>query len=183
MIHAPSIHYVAILPELIFLGASFALLLAAGLNRKVLSATTGAVLTTNGSANVPTSANQLPALSPGDKVQFRSQQGVTYTIAPLGVTPTAIVLTAPYTGTTANKAAFKVQPAPVTRATIYSTALADTNGVATAPAIPPGSGARKPGASSSAGGAHESGSPRSTTPPLSPPLRRGRISGVIRTCR
>ena len=46
MIHAPSIHYLAILPELIFLGASFALLLAAGLNRKVLSATTGAALTT-----------------------------------------------------------------------------------------------------------------------------------------
>jgi NADH-quinone oxidoreductase subunit N len=46
MIHAPSIHYLAITPELIFLGAAFALLAGAGLSRRVLSATVGAAVST-----------------------------------------------------------------------------------------------------------------------------------------
>ena len=110
------------------------------LRRKVALA--GDFLTTSGSAVVATSANQTTAVSPGDTLEFLSQLGVFYTIALGGVAPTAITLTAPYAGTTADGTAVKVVAAPATVAAIYSTSDLDTAGIATAPAIPAGAGAR-----------------------------------------
>lgn len=110
------------------------------LRRKVTLA--GSFLTTNGSATVVTSANQTPALSPGNTVEFESQIGVYYVVAPLGVAPAAITLTSPYTGVTADGGSVNVAAAPATIAAIYSTSPLDTAGTATVPPIPPGSGAR-----------------------------------------
>jgi len=100
----------------------------------------GSFFVSNGSMTVPTTASQIPSLPNGSSIQFLSQQGVFYTVASVG--PTSIGLTAPYTGTTSNTGAFREAGAPVTLAAFYSTSDADTNGVATVPAIPAGAGAR-----------------------------------------
>lgn len=102
----------------------------------------GSFIVTDGSAIVPTTATQVPSLNIGDILQFLEQQGVFYEVA--AVTATTVTLTAPYTGRTTNTGAFKEIPAPVplALAAIFSTSELDTNGVATTPAIPAGSGAR-----------------------------------------
>jgi hypothetical protein len=100
----------------------------------------GSLFVTNGSTAVATTATQLPALSVGDSVQFLSQQGVFYTVAP-GITPTGFVLATPFTGVTGNTGAFREVAAPAIAAAIYSTSPLDTAGVATTPAIPAGPGA------------------------------------------
>jgi hypothetical protein len=100
----------------------------------------GSFLVTNGSAAVPTSATQVPALVHLDVVQFQSQLGVYYVVNTVG--PTGITLTAPYTGINADGKAVQVLPAPAKVAALYSTSPLDTAGVATVPVIPAGSGAR-----------------------------------------
>ena len=100
----------------------------------------GSFFVVNGSMSVTTSASQIPSLSIGDQVQFLSQEGVFYTIASVGAT--TIGLTAPYAGVTSNTVAFKEVPAPITLGAVYSSSDFDTDGVATVPAISPGSGAR-----------------------------------------
>jgi hypothetical protein len=101
----------------------------------------GSFFPQQGLMNVPTTMSQIPSLSIGDSVQFLSQEGVFYTVASVG--PTSFNLTAPYTGTTENTEAFKeiADPASLARVAVYSTSDLDTNGVATDPAIPAGSGA------------------------------------------
>ena len=98
----------------------------------------------NGSAVVPTSANQISALIGGTSVvQFASQPGVYYGVAIVGAT--SITLSSPYTGQNRQKAgttAVALVANPSTRPAFYSTSDLDTNGVATSPAIPAGSGAR-----------------------------------------
>lgn len=100
----------------------------------------GSFFVTNGLMNVPTTASQIPSLVTGSTIQFLAQEGVLYEVATVG--PTSINLTAPYTGTTKNSGAFKEISDPATLPAIYSTSDLDTNGVATDPAIPAGSGAR-----------------------------------------
>lgn len=100
----------------------------------------GSFFVQQGSPNVATTATQVPSIPPNAFVQFLSQQGVFYQVLAIG--PTSIVLSAPYTGATANTSAYKEVVAPVTRAAVYSTSPLDTNGVATSPAIPAGPGAR-----------------------------------------
>lgn len=100
----------------------------------------GSFFVENGLTNVPATDTQLPSLVVGDSIQFLSQQGVFYEVASVGAT--TIDLTAPYTGTSGNSEAFKEIAAPATIIAAYSTSDLDTNGVATTPAIPAGSGAR-----------------------------------------
>lgn len=101
----------------------------------------GSFFVQNGVATVDTTESQLQTLAPGDVMQFPSQPGVSYTL--LLVTDTQLTLTAVYSGTTANTSAFIMQPAPVTRAAIYSSSELDTDAVAaTTPAIPAGPGAQ-----------------------------------------
>lgn len=104
----------------------------------------GSFFVTNGSATVPTTATQMPALVAGNVVQFLSQQGVFYTVSGAPApTATTVTLTTPYTGTTGNTGAFKEVAAPVTIAAIYSTSPLDTAGVGTVtPAVTVGPGAR-----------------------------------------
>ena len=102
----------------------------------------GSFFVSNGSTNVPTTQTQVPTLVDGDLIQFLSQQGVFYTIAVSGVSPTALTLTTPYTGKTANTGAFEMVPTFVKFAAIYSSSDLDTAGVATIPAIPAGPGAQ-----------------------------------------
>lgn len=77
-----------------------------------------------GSPVVPTTANQNPSLSPGNVIQFASQLGVDYTV--LSLTPTAVTLTAPFTGPTGSTKAFRVLPAPSKLPALYSTLTLDT---------------------------------------------------------
>jgi hypothetical protein len=100
----------------------------------------GSFFVNNGSMSVATTETQLPALVVGDSVQFLAQGGVFYDVT--AVTSTAISIGSPYSGTSGNTEAFKEIAAPVTLAALYSTSDLDTDGVATVPAIPAGSGAR-----------------------------------------
>lgn len=100
----------------------------------------GSFFVTAGSNSVATTATQVPALVIGDSIQFLVQEGVFYEVT--GVTATAVNLSAPYSGTSGNTAAFKESAAPVTIAALYSTSDLDTVGVATVPPIPAGGGAR-----------------------------------------
>ena len=94
----------------------------------------------NGSPVVQTSANQTPALNHLDVVQFASQPGVSYTVNLVG--PTSVTLFAAYSGPSTAVKAVQVVSAPAKIPALYSTTSLDTNGVATSPAIPAGSGAR-----------------------------------------
>lgn len=102
----------------------------------------GSFFVSDGSAVVLTSAPQSPALSVGSLIRFLAQPEETFEVAIIGAT--SITLSSPYSGVSGNTTAFKVVPAPVAldRLAIYSTSELDTNGVATTPAIPAGSGAR-----------------------------------------
>jgi hypothetical protein len=101
----------------------------------------GTFLVTTGSNLVTTSATQLPAILPGDTIEFLSQRGVQYRV--LFVTPSTVTLITPYTGKSATTGAFLRVPAPVKLAAIYSTSDRDTGGIASiVPPIDPGSGAQ-----------------------------------------
>jgi hypothetical protein len=109
----------------------------------------GSFFVSPGTTIIPTTASQIPSLVPTDggtglpTIQFLSQEGVFYGITTVGAT--SITLTSPYTGAPGNTGAFKEVVAPVTIAAVYSTSDLDTDGVATTPAIPAGSGARAVG--------------------------------------
>ena len=101
----------------------------------------GSFFVSTGSAVVQTAFTQIPSLPAGSIIQFLAQQGVFYKV--LSLTATSITLTAPYTGITGNSGAFKQIATPLPSAAIYSSSDLDTNGVATVPPIPAGSGARE----------------------------------------
>jgi hypothetical protein len=101
----------------------------------------GSFFVSNGSAIVLTTQYQGASIEVGTPVQFLSQPGAVYVVG--AVDESSITLTAVYTGTSSSTGAFKVVPDPVTLAAFYSTANADTAGVATTPAIPAGSGAHE----------------------------------------
>lgn len=93
-----------------------------------------------GSMSIATTRSQVQSLNIGDSIQLLSQIGVFYTVA--SVSPSAVGITAPYSGASSNNTgAFKEVVAPATLPAIFSTSPLDTNGVATIPAIPAGSGA------------------------------------------
>ena len=102
----------------------------------------GFFLVATGSLVVGTSATQLPAVNPGDVIELASQLGVFYTIAPLGVTATTLTLTAPYTGTSADGTAVKIQAAPATIAALYSSSSQDSAPIDFEPLELPFPGAR-----------------------------------------
>lgn len=103
----------------------------------------GTFLTTPGSATVLTSFSQVPSLGDGSVVQFLSQPGVFYEVAPSGVAPDSITLSSPYVGPFVEDGdAVKVIPNPAKKVALYSTSPLDSNGVPISTPLPAGSGAR-----------------------------------------
>lgn len=102
----------------------------------------GQFFVVNGSAVVQTTESQLQSLAPNDSIRFLSDQGSLHEVAI--VTATSITLSSPITGVTGITGAFKVVPAPVTRAAIYSTSWLDSVAVfGTTPDIQAAPGARE----------------------------------------
>ena len=95
-----------------------------------------------GATSIPTTMTQIPSIPAGTSIQFLSQVGVFYTATP--ASPTSITISPAYSGPPGNTGAFKEVAAPVAldRFAVYSSSDLDTDGVATVPPIPAGSGAR-----------------------------------------